>query len=85
VHAAAAGTVADRSRAGAYGNRVTVRHAGGLETSYNHLASQSVAVGQRVTTSTVVGRVGSTGLSTGCHLHFMARRGGRLTDPMSLL
>ena len=85
VHAAGDGVVISRTFSGAYGNRVVVRHADGLETSYNHLASQSVSVGQRVTTSTIVGRVGSTGLSTGCHLHFMARRGGRLVDPMSLL
>lgn len=85
VRSAGSGTVTDRSSAGAYGNRVTVRHADGLETSYNHLASQSVSVGQRVTTSTVVGRVGSTGLSTGCHLHFMVRRHGRPVDPMALL
>lgn len=85
VHAAAGGTVVDRGFNGAYGHRVVVRHAGGLETSYNHLASQAVAIGQQVTTSTVVGRVGSTGLSTGCHLHFMARRDGTLIDPMTLL
>ena len=85
MHAAGDGVVVSRGSSGAYGNRVVVRHAGGLETSYNHLASQSVSVGQRVTTSSIVGRVGSTGLSTGCHLHFMARRGGRLVDPMSLL
>ena len=85
VHAAGTGTVVSRRFSGAYGNRVIVRHANGLETSYNHLASQSVSVGQRVTTSTIVGHVGSTGLSTGCHLHFMARRGGQLVDPMSLL
>ena len=85
VHAAGDGVVVSRGSSGAYGNRVVVRHAGGLETSYNHLASQSVSVGQRVTTSSIVGRVGSTGLSTGCHLHFMARRGGTLVDPVSLL
>ena len=85
VHAAGAGTVVSRSFSGANGNRVVVRHRDGLETSYNHLASQSVAVGQRVTTSTIVGRVGSTGLSTGCHLHFMTRRSGSLIDPMTLL
>ncbi len=85
VHAAGNGVVVSRRFSGAYGNRVVVRHSGGLETSYNHLASQSVSVGQQVTTSTIVGRVGSTGLSTGCHLHFMARRGGRLVDPMSQL
>jgi len=85
VHAAGTGTVVSRRFSGAYGNRVIVRHANGLETSYNHLARQSVSLGQRVTTSTIVGHVGSTGLSTGCHLHFMARRGGQLVDPMSLL
>ncbi len=85
VHAAGAGTVVNRSFSGAYGNRVVVRHGDGLQTSYNHLTGQSVTVGQQVTTATVVGRVGSTGLSTGCHLHFMTRRGGRLTDPMTLL
>jgi murein DD-endopeptidase MepM/ murein hydrolase activator NlpD len=85
VHAAGDGVVVSRGSSGAYGNRVVVRHADGLETSYNHLASQSVSVGQRVTTSSIVGRVGSTGLSTGCHLHFMAHRNGRLVDPMSLL
>ena len=85
VHAAGEGIVVSRGSSGAYGNRVVVRHAGDLETSYNHLASQSVTVGQRVTTSTVVGRVGSTGLSTGCHLHFMARRHGQVVDPMTLV
>jgi murein DD-endopeptidase MepM/ murein hydrolase activator NlpD len=85
VHAAGSGTVVSRGFSGAYGNRVVVRHGDELETSYNHLASQSVAVGQRVTTSTIIGRVGSTGLSTGCHLHFMSRRGGQLIDPMTLL
>jgi len=85
VHAAGDGTVVFRQFSGAYGNRVIVRHTDGLETSYNHLASQSVSVGQRVTTSTIVGRVGSTGLSTGCHLHFMALKHGRPVDPMSLL
>jgi murein DD-endopeptidase MepM/ murein hydrolase activator NlpD len=85
VQAAGSGTVVGLGFSGAYGNRVVVRHGDGLETSYNHLASQAVAVGQRVTTSTGVGRVGSTGLSTGCHLHFMARRDGTPADPMTLL
>jgi murein DD-endopeptidase MepM/ murein hydrolase activator NlpD len=85
VHAAAGGTVVDAGNAGAYGNRVTVRHAGGLETSYAHLSSISAGVGATVTAGEVVGRSGSTGLSTGCHLHFMVRRDGALTDPMQLL
>jgi murein DD-endopeptidase MepM/ murein hydrolase activator NlpD len=85
VHAAGTGTVVARGSSSAYGNRVVIRHGGGLETSYNHLASSSVTVGQRVTTSTIVGRVGSTGLSTGCHLHLMAVDQGRPVDPLSLL
>ena len=85
VRAAGAGTVVGRDFHGAYGNRVAVRHADGLETSYNHLSSQAVVVGEHVTPSTVLGRVGSTGLSTGCHLHFMVRRHGQMVDPMTLL
>ena len=85
VHAAGDGTVTHRGSGDAYGHRVVVRHSNALETSYNHLASASVVVGQRVTTSTIVGRVGSTGLSTGCHLHFTVRRDGTPTDPMTLL
>ena len=85
VRAAAAGTVVGPAASTAYGTRVVVRHPGGLETSYNHLSSRSVSAGQPVSTSTVVGRVGSTGLSTGCHLHFMTRRNGHDVDPMTLL
>jgi murein DD-endopeptidase MepM/ murein hydrolase activator NlpD len=85
VHAAAGGTVVEAGNAGAYGNRVTVRHTAGLETSYAHLSSISAGVGTTVAAGQVVGRSGSTGLSTGCHLHFMVRRGGALTDPMQLL
>ncbi len=85
VHAAGDGIVVRRSVSGAYGHHVTVRHADGLQTSYNHLSSVAVGPGQRVTPATVVGSVGSTGLSTGCHLHFMAVRDGRPVDPMSLL
>ncbi len=85
VRAAGAGIVVGRGFDDAYGNRVAVRHPDGLETSYNHLSSQAVVVGDRVTPSTVIGRVGSTGLSTGCHLHFMVRRHGEKIDPMTLL
>ncbi|WP_222706397.1 peptidoglycan DD-metalloendopeptidase family protein [Aeromicrobium terrae] len=85
VRAAADGVVVGVPSDRAYGNRVVIRHGGGLETSYNHLSRQSVRVGQHVTPSITVGRVGRTGLATGCHLHFMVTRGGRPTDPMSLL
>ncbi len=85
VRAAAPGRVTGTPTDRAYGNRVLITHAGGLVTGYAHLSSRNVHRGQRVRTGTVVGRVGSTGLSTGCHLHFMVWRDGRLTDPMSLL
>ena len=85
VHTAAGGTVVAAGRAGAYGNRVTVRHHGGLETSYAHLSSISAGVGSTVAAGEVVGRSGTTGLSTGCHLHFMVWRDGGLVDPAQLL
>lgn len=85
VHAAGAGTAVGRSYSAAYGNRVVVRHGDGLETSYNHLSGQSVSVGDRVRAGQVVGHSGTTGLSTGCHLHFMVVKDGRPTDPMQHL
>lgn len=85
VRAAAAGVVTKRGRTTVYGKRIVVRHSDGLETLYGHLSEFAVGVGDDVTSSTVVGRVGSTGLSTGCHLRFTARRGGRAVDPLTVL
>ena len=85
VRAAADGVVIARGRAKGYGRRVVVRHSSDLETSYNHLSRIDVDVGDQVGPSTVVGRVGSTGLSTGCHLHFMVRQHGKAIDPSRLL
>ena len=56
-----------------------------LETLYGHLARIQVHTGEAVTTSTVIGRVGSTGLSTGCHLHFGVYARGKAVDPMGYL
>jgi len=84
VRTAGPGTVAGVGRSGTYGLRVVIRHRGGLETSYGHLAEARVDVGDDVDAS-VVGTVGSTGLSTGCHLHFGVRRNGRSADPLTLL
>ena len=85
VHSAAAGRVVLVQAAIGYGNRVVVEHGtiGGhrLRTSYNHLSAFDVAEGQVVTQGQVVGRVGSTGFSTGCHLHFMVWQDGEVTDP----
>ncbi len=85
VHAAAAGTVVGRSRSSAYGKRIIVRHQPGFETSYNHLSGQSVAIGDHVRRGEVIGRSGNTGLSTGCHLHFMVVNGGHSVDPAKYL
>lgn len=85
VTAAAGGNVIERSTHGAYGNRVLLRHRGGVVTAYNHLRGQSVAAGQRVRAGQKVGTVGQTGLATGCHLHFMVITDGRPVDPATWL
>lgn len=86
VGAARAGTVtyAGWSNQG-YGNLVRIRHAGGDETWYGHFSSITVSVGQYVNQGTIVGRVGSTGLSTGPHLHFELHESGRAIDPLAIL
>lgn len=85
VHAAAGGVVVSSGVRGAYGLSVMVRHSPGLQTSYSHLSRVSVAVGARLEAGDVVGHVGSTGMSTGCHLHFMVVQDGRPVDPMAAL
>lgn len=82
VRAAASGTVVLRERHPAYGWRVVLDHGDGTRTGYTHLQAFAVVVGQRVETGTQLGSVGTTGLSTGCHLHFMIERDGTPVDPM---
>lgn len=84
VRAAASGRVTSTPTDRAYGKRILIDH-GGLITGYAHLSSRRVHKGDRVSAGSVIGRVGSTGLSTGCHLHFMVWRHHRLTNPQSLL
>lgn len=88
IKAAAAGVVEEKYYNGAYGNRLMIDHGsvGGryVTTSYNHATSYIVSVGQRVSQGQIVGYVGSTGYSTGCHLHFMAWVNGSMVNPMSL-
>jgi murein DD-endopeptidase MepM/ murein hydrolase activator NlpD len=85
VHAAAGGTVLASRFEGAYGEQVTIDHGSGLQTSYSHLSRRGVAVGTSVDQGDVIGLVGSTGLSTGCHLHFMVLVGDSPTDPQDRL
>ncbi|MEZ5101365.1 MAG: M23 family metallopeptidase [Thermoleophilia bacterium] len=82
VRAAAAGVVEWAGWTdGGYGNLVVVSHGDGYRTYYAHLASVSVEAGQRVRAGSVVGRVGSTGHSSGPHLHFELRLGEAALDP----
>ena len=85
VSAAASGTVVDRYFNEGYGNRVIVDHGGGLATTYNHLSAFAVSAGERVAQGQVIGYVGTTGYSTGCHLHFMVLRNGAPVDPIGYL
>lgn len=81
VPAAAAGTVVSAGEQGGYGLTVVVRHQNGFESRYAHLASLDVQAGDRVTQGQQVGRVGTTGRSTGPHLHFEVTQAGRRVDP----
>jgi len=68
-------------RPGGYGNLVSIAHGGGVRSMYGHLSAVLVRDGQAVRTGTVIGRVGSTGLATGPHLHFEVRLRGAALDP----
>jgi len=86
VYAADDGMVAlVGSSSSGYGNYVVIAHAGGFDTLYGHLSTALVKVGQTVTQGTVVGLEGSTGNSTGPHLHFELRIGQRPVDPTPYL
>jgi murein DD-endopeptidase MepM/ murein hydrolase activator NlpD len=84
IHAVSDGTVTYAGRHGGHGNYVRIKHGGGLGTGYGHMSRIAVRSGTRVRAGQVIGYVGSTGLSTGPHLHFEAYRGGRTVDPMSV-
>ena len=78
------GRVASAGRAGGCGNAVKLSHGGGLQTRYCHMSRIAVRGGQSVRRGQVIGYVGSTGLSTGPHLHYEMYRNGRSVDPASV-
>ena len=89
IRAPYSGRVAERYYNSAYGNRLILDHGmvdgRYVTTGYNHALRYTVSVGQRVSKGQVIGYVGTTGLSTGCHLHFEVRRDGVPTNPLSYL
>jgi murein DD-endopeptidase MepM/ murein hydrolase activator NlpD len=70
---------------GGYGNLVKIEHGRGIETRYGHLSSISVNAGQKVTRGQLIGRMGSTGRSTGSHLHYEVRIDGRAVNPIPFM
>jgi murein DD-endopeptidase MepM/ murein hydrolase activator NlpD len=85
VHATAAGKVTKAGWEGGYGQLVEIDHGDGLSTRYGHLSEIDVTVGQKVHIGQVVGRVGSTGRSTGPHLHYETRINGQPVNPLKFL
>ncbi len=84
VMAVANGTVTEAHYAGGWGNQVRIKHPSGLTSQYAHLSSIAVRRGQSVNKGQVIGRVGSTGKSTGPHLHFGLMKGGQWINPTNL-
>jgi murein DD-endopeptidase MepM/ murein hydrolase activator NlpD len=85
VYAADAGTVVKAEWNTAYGNMTVIDHGNGVTTLYGHQASTTVQVGDQVTKGSRIGVIGSTGFSTGPHLHFEIRQDGEPIDPSGLI
>ncbi|OHC95987.1 MAG: hypothetical protein A2095_09520 [Sphingomonadales bacterium GWF1_63_6] len=84
IYAVTDGVIAYAGRHGGHGNYVRIQHGGGLATGYAHMSRIAAAPGQRVRRGQVIGYVGSTGLSTGPHLHYELYRGGATVNPLSV-
>ncbi|MDP1847813.1 MAG: peptidoglycan DD-metalloendopeptidase family protein, partial [Solirubrobacteraceae bacterium] len=85
VRAVDCGTVTQSGAAGAYGNIVCVQHSSSLSTCYAHLSKIGTRKGAYVRVGQIIGEVGSTGRSSGPHLHFETRENGRAQDPEAFL
>ncbi|MET0314132.1 MAG: peptidoglycan DD-metalloendopeptidase family protein [Hansschlegelia sp.] len=85
VRATAAGRVSIAGWTGGYGNMVEIDHGGGLATRFGHMSAIAVVPGQEVKIGSALGRVGSTGRSTGPHLHYETRINGEAVDPIRFL
>ena len=85
LHPFASGIVVTARSGGSWGRHVVIRHNNGYETAYAHLNTILVYEGQQVDLTTVIGTVGSTGRSTGPHLHFQLTKDGRAINPLKTL
>ena len=85
IYAADGGIVRSAFWNGNYGNQVVINHRNGILTSYSHLSSFAVGAGQLVAKGSIIGYNGSTGYSTGPHLHFEVIRNGYYVNPLNLL
>jgi murein DD-endopeptidase MepM/ murein hydrolase activator NlpD len=85
IQASAPGVIAFTGQRTGYGNVVEIDHGGGFKTRYAHLQAIAVRVGQRVALGQRIGAMGSTGRSTGVHLHYEVWQNGRLQDPARFL
>jgi murein DD-endopeptidase MepM/ murein hydrolase activator NlpD len=85
VYATAAGRVAKAGWEGGYGQMIEIDHGEGLSTRYGHLSEIGVRVGETVRAGEVIGRLGSTGRSTGPHLHYETRVNGEAVNPEKFL
>ncbi len=84
IHAAADGQVTRAGWAGGYGRQVRIAHGGGMATSYSHMSRMAVESGAFVRQGQLIGYVGSSGLSTGPHLHYEVLEDGRPVNPLSV-
>ena len=85
IRSAAGGRVSFAGRAGGYGNMVELDHGNGLRTRYAHLSRILVGSGSMVAGGQIIAKAGSTGRSTGSHLHFEVRQGGNARNPLAYL
>ena len=86
IYATGDGTVSESGyHNGGYGNLVKLDHGRGIETRYGHLSAILVRAGQRVTRGQMIGRMGSTGRSTGSHLHYEVRIDSRAVNPIPFM
>jgi murein DD-endopeptidase MepM/ murein hydrolase activator NlpD len=85
IYATADGMISNADRRGGYGNMVEINHGKGIATRYGHLSKILVADGQRVTRGQLIALMGSTGRSTGPHLHYEVRIDGHAVNPIPFL